>query len=228
MADIRALVGMSAAGERRKDVEQSVAFAEAEAARLAGATNAHKWRIALEGATLRGGPAHDIAYARFRLADALLADRNARNEAEPLLVRAFSDASRLRARPLTDAIQSLAARARVQLPAPPPAGEAVPEPAATGAPTEPATGPVADGAARTGHAAHPGRASHAATAYGLSEREVEVLRLLAAGRTNRQIGEALFISESTAGVHVSHILAKLGVAGRVEAATIAARLGLTA
>ena len=66
-----------------------------------------------------------------------------------------------------------------------------------------------------------------ATAYDLTAREVEVLRLVAAGRTNRQIGEQLFISESTAGVHVSRILAKFGVAGRVEAATMAARLGLT-
>ena len=66
-----------------------------------------------------------------------------------------------------------------------------------------------------------------AMAYDLTAREVEVLRLVAAGRTNRQIGEELFISESTAGVHVSRILAKFGVAGRVEAATKAARLGLT-
>ena len=63
-----------------------------------------------------------------------------------------------------------------------------------------------------------------ATAYDLTAREIEVLRLVAAGRTNRQIGEELFISESTAGVHVSRILAKFGVAGRVEAATMAARL----
>ena len=66
-----------------------------------------------------------------------------------------------------------------------------------------------------------------AMAYDLTAREVEVLRLVAAGRTNRQIGEELFISESTAGVHVSRILAKFGVAGRVEAATKAARHGLT-
>ena len=59
-------------------------------------------------------------------------------------------------------------------------------------------------------------------AYELTARELEVLRLVVAGRTNRQIGEELFISESTAGVHVSRILAKFGVAGRVEAATIAA------
>ena len=62
--------------------------------------------------------------------------------------------------------------------------------------------------------------------YDLTPREVEVLRLVAAGRTNRQIAEELFISESTAGVHVSHIIGKLDVGGRVEAAAIAARLGL--
>jgi DNA-binding CsgD family transcriptional regulator/tetratricopeptide (TPR) repeat protein len=63
---------------------------------------------------------------------------------------------------------------------------------------------------------------------GLSAREREVLRLVAAGRTNREIAEELFISPKTASVHVSNILAKLGVAGRVEAAAIAHRVGLTA
>jgi hypothetical protein len=50
--------------------------------------------------------------------------------------------------------------------------------------------------------------------------------LVAAGRTNRQIGQALFITPKTASVHVSRILAKLGVAGRGEAAAVAHRLGL--
>ena len=62
--------------------------------------------------------------------------------------------------------------------------------------------------------------------FGLTTREREVLALVAEGYTNRRIAEALFISESTAGVHVSHILAKLGVESRTEAATIAVRLGL--
>jgi DNA-binding NarL/FixJ family response regulator len=53
-----------------------------------------------------------------------------------------------------------------------------------------------------------------------------VLALVAAGRSNRQIAQALFISPRTASVHVSNILAKLGVASRVEAATNAHRLGL--
>jgi ATP/maltotriose-dependent transcriptional regulator MalT len=62
---------------------------------------------------------------------------------------------------------------------------------------------------------------------GLTAREREVLALVAAGRTNRQIAEELFISGKTASVHVSNILAKLGVANRGEAAAVAHRLHLT-
>ncbi|HEU5486515.1 MAG TPA: helix-turn-helix transcriptional regulator, partial [Microlunatus sp.] len=62
---------------------------------------------------------------------------------------------------------------------------------------------------------------------GLTARELEVLRLVAAGRTNGEIGAALFISTKTASVHVSNILAKLGVSSRGEAAAIAHRDGLT-
>jgi DNA-binding CsgD family transcriptional regulator len=61
---------------------------------------------------------------------------------------------------------------------------------------------------------------------GLTEREREVLALIAAGRSNAQIARELFISPKTASVHVSNILAKLGVGGRVEAAAVAHRLGL--
>jgi DNA-binding NarL/FixJ family response regulator len=59
---------------------------------------------------------------------------------------------------------------------------------------------------------------------GLTPREAEVLALVAAGRSNRQIAAALFISPKTASVHVSNILAKLGVATRVEAAAVATRV----
>lgn len=62
--------------------------------------------------------------------------------------------------------------------------------------------------------------------FGLTGREREVLALVAEGYTNRRIAESLFISESTAGVHVSNILGKLGVASRTEAAAVAVRLGL--
>jgi DNA-binding NarL/FixJ family response regulator len=62
--------------------------------------------------------------------------------------------------------------------------------------------------------------------FGLTAREVDVLRLLAEGKTNPEIAETLFISRKTASIHVSHILAKLGVATRVEAAGVAHRAGL--
>ena len=55
---------------------------------------------------------------------------------------------------------------------------------------------------------------------------VLVLRVVTDGRSNRQIAEVLFISRKTASVHVSNILAKLGVASRVEAAAVAHRLAL--
>lgn len=60
----------------------------------------------------------------------------------------------------------------------------------------------------------------------LTAREGDVLRLLTRGRTNRQIGEELFITGKTASVHVSNILAKLGAASRTEAVAIAYREGL--
>ncbi|RSS65878.1 AAA family ATPase [Streptomyces sp. WAC06273] len=62
----------------------------------------------------------------------------------------------------------------------------------------------------------------------LTAREQEVLRLLARGRSNRQIGEELFITAKTASVHVSNILAKLEAASRTEAVAVAYRQGLIA
>ncbi|HEV8558578.1 MAG TPA: AAA family ATPase [Actinophytocola sp.] len=61
---------------------------------------------------------------------------------------------------------------------------------------------------------------------GLTPREMEILRLVSAGRGNREIAEELFISAKTASVHVSNVIAKLGVANRVEAAAAAHRLGV--
>jgi ATP/maltotriose-dependent transcriptional regulator MalT len=72
----------------------------------------------------------------------------------------------------------------------------------------------------------PAPAATADDPFGLTPREREVLSLVAAGRTNRQIGEELFMSEKTASVHVSRILAKLDVSTRGEAGAVAHRLGL--
>ena len=62
------------------------------------------------------------------------------------------------------------------------------------------------------------------TLAGLTPRELEVLGLLVEGRSNRQIAEQLFISGKTASVHVTNLLAKLGVHSRLEAAALARRL----
>ena len=61
----------------------------------------------------------------------------------------------------------------------------------------------------------------------LSQREIEVLRLLATGKSNRDIADALYISLSTVASHVRHILTKTGCANRTEAAAYALRYGLT-
>jgi DNA-binding NarL/FixJ family response regulator len=61
----------------------------------------------------------------------------------------------------------------------------------------------------------------------LTARELEVLRLLAAGRSNGQIAQELFVSSKTASVHVSHIIGKLEVGNRTEAAALAHRHGIT-
>lgn len=61
----------------------------------------------------------------------------------------------------------------------------------------------------------------------LSERELEVLGLIAQGHANKEIATRLFISERTARTHVSHILRKLGVSSRTQAALLAAQQGLT-
>lgn len=71
-------------------------------------------------------------------------------------------------------------------------------------------------------------AAGAAVAPGLTAREAEVLRLVAAGASNAAIAAELFISAKTVSVHVSSILGKLGAASRGEAAAIAHRLGLLA
>jgi DNA-binding NarL/FixJ family response regulator len=72
-------------------------------------------------------------------------------------------------------------------------------------------------------------ASHLAEHFSdeaLTAREVDVLRLIAGGNRNRDIGERLFISEETVKVHVKHIMEKLGATDRTQAIAIAARRGI--
>jgi DNA-binding CsgD family transcriptional regulator len=139
---------------------------------------------------------YDAAYARFREAEALLAAGGSRQQAETALRAAHQTTVALGAGPLRREIELLAQRGRLRL------KEPEDTTAAPAAPPSPAA------------------------SFGLTRREAEVLALVAEGRTNQQIGQALFITPKTASVHVSRILAKLGVAGRGEAAAVAHRLGL--
>lgn len=98
--------------------------------------------------------------------------------------------------------------------------------AATELPSEPlrrALAAAGDGAATAGT---PARAGAPAAPAALTAREMEVLRLLARGRTNGQIAAQLFISVKTASVHVTHLLGKLGASSRGEAVAIARDRGL--
>ncbi|WP_237509124.1 helix-turn-helix domain-containing protein, partial [Streptomyces malaysiensis] len=93
-------------------------------------------------------------------------------------------------------------------------------------PHTPALPPAPGASAAASEPAEPDHPADPAEELGLTPRERDVLRLVAAGRSNRQIAEELFISPKTASVHVSNILAKLRVSGRTEAAAVAHRLRL--
>lgn len=71
-----------------------------------------------------------------------------------------------------------------------------------------------------------GRLVEGAGDLDLTPRELEVLLLVAEGRTNREVGEQLFITDKTASTHVSNLLRKLGLTNRGEAAAFAHRKGL--
>jgi DNA-binding CsgD family transcriptional regulator len=176
------------------------AVGAAEATRSRGVPDPGAWQAAVK--VSRAGGAWLTAYSRYRLGEALLGAHAPRREAESVMSEAFEEASRLKAAPLVGWIEALARRARVPI-------QAAPATTAAVAAVDPSGDPGV-----------------AADDTGLTTREREVLALVAEGFTNRRIAETLFISESTAGVHVSNILGKLGAASRTEAATIASRLGL--
>ena len=138
-----------------------------------------------------------LAYALLRLAEALSAQGDS-VAASASAGEAAELARAMGAAPLLEEIEALVRRARLR--------------------TGTGTGAVA---------AVAGQSPDELESLGLTAREREVLRLVAEGHSNREIAEELFISRKTASVHVSNILAKLGVASRVQAAAVAHRRGLT-
>ena len=189
------------------------ALCAAEAARAAGRPAPPAWEQTALAHERLGRPA-PAAYARYRHAEAILlaaprgtpgATREARSAAATQLAIALRYARGLGAAPLLEAVASLARRGRLDVTP----GDVVPQPAAARTTSEPS-----DRVAQFVERRH------------LTAREVEVLALVAAGWSNREIAGALYISGKTASVHVSNILGKLGVGDRVEAAVIAQRAGL--
>ena len=223
----------------RQEADALLATARAFRRRIDGRDDPAAWDgVARAWGAL--GDRYRVARARWRQAEALLATAGAgsdghvradaravRADAREPLAEAVAIGLELQARPLLRELRELARRALIPLPsvvdelidAPlVPVMEVVPDPDPT--PIVPAG---AIGAALTPEA----NGSRDADTFGLSHREREVLALIAQGRTNREIGDRLFISQKTVGVHVGNILSKLGVSGRVEAAAVAIRLGLT-
>jgi DNA-binding CsgD family transcriptional regulator/tetratricopeptide (TPR) repeat protein len=174
------------------------AMCTAERGRLNGDRDGAAWIAVAEAWDAIQRP-YPAAYCRYRAGAAILASRGDRGSAERELLAGWEATVRLGAAPLRADIELLARQARIELPG---TGDAVRTEGTAGA-------------------ASPSR-------LGLTDREHEVLRLVAGGWSNQQIGDALFISRKTASVHVSNILGKLGAGSRVEAAAVAHRLGLAA
>jgi ATP/maltotriose-dependent transcriptional regulator MalT len=139
---------------------------------------------------------YGVAVMLFNEVEALVEAGDRAAAAEPAR-EALEISKRLGSRWLTDEISALGERARLPL------GEAPSDAESNGGPSDVADDP-----------------------FGLTERERQVLGLIAEGATNRQIGAALFMAEKTASVHVSRILRKLGVSSRTQAAAVAHRLHL--
>jgi ATP/maltotriose-dependent transcriptional regulator MalT/uncharacterized protein YciI len=154
------------------------------------------WDRAAQAWETAGEP-YPLAAVLLRSAEAALGAGD-RDGGTSRLRRAAELARQVGARPLSDDIALLARRARITLGQP---------------------GDAAAGDAGPARAAGPDR-------MGLTKRELDVLRLVAAGHSNREIADELFISVKTASVHVSNILGKLGVSSRGEAAATAHRLRL--
>ena len=229
----------------RQIAEAYLATARGHQRRLEGDDDPAIWDRVARGWAGLAAP-YEVALARWHQAEASLGSgtgRTGRADAREPLLAATTAALELGAKPLLRELRELAGRGRITLPDEVDAaldGTSAIRAAAViqiGPASRAAAGredhPTGDG---NGHdrsvlvrtiAGDGAAAGRRPDTFGLSSREREVLGLVAQGRTNREIGERLFISQKTVGVHVGNILSKLEVSGRVEAAAVAIRLGLT-
>jgi DNA-binding CsgD family transcriptional regulator len=195
---------LEAAVQAGGSVEQArLAQAKADLARARGRGRAREYSMAAAAWESIGRP-YQAAQARWREAECEIA-AGKREAAAQAATAALAQAERLGSRWLADEVRTLIGRARLDAAGARVAGEAngnraAQDPDGTMAPQDP---------------------------FGLTPRERQVLQLVAKGATNRQIGQALYMAEKTASVHVSRILSKLDVQGRTEAAAVAHRLHLT-
>jgi DNA-binding CsgD family transcriptional regulator len=168
----------------------------AELARARGRSDPALWSAAVDAWESLGRP-YPSALAQHREAEALV-ERGDRDAAAEVVTTALEIAGGLGAGWLEGELRGLAGRARLRL----------------------SDGPLD---ADDGGADGDGREDGELDPFGLTERERQVLALVAQGATNRQIGASLYMAEKTASVHVSRILAKLGVSSRTQAAAVAHR-----
>ena len=180
------------------EAQAHLASCAAELSRATQEPSPGDWAAAAELWRGQGAP-YQLAYSSFRLAEAVVHTRGSRAQAQNALSEALTLSESLGAAPLETEIRRVARRARLSLTAAAQAAQAAPP-------------------------AGPNEAS--AMPFDLTNRELEVLGLVGAGLTNREISARLYISQHTAGVHVSHILGKLQVPNRAMAAAVAERLGL--
>ena len=195
-----------------------LATARAELARVIDREDPDAWAAAVQAWSTLGFPWWRAA-SLVRRAEALVGRRGAREEAAVLVADVLTTADLLGADGLREDALGLARRAGLGLPD-----------ASVGGRPDHASGDqaVVDLTDRARRSVPDQRTGTEAGADDdplgvLSTREREVVDLLSAGASNRRIAEQLFISEKTASVHVSHILAKLGVSSRLEAAAVAHR-----
>ena len=203
----------------RREAAANLETAAAHLGRIEGRHDPDAWAAVAATWTAIGVP-YQAAKAYWREAETALATRTQRVRARAALEKAWRRAESLGAEPLRRELAELAGRGRL-VPIPVEPSQRRPVMVQPG----PAAVTSADGRGLAERLLA-GQEGPKLPAFGLSPRETEVLGVLTEGRTNREIAERLFISERTVAVHVGKILAKLGVAGRVEAATVALRLGL--